>query len=320
MEKAVGDAVFAGTINEAGSFEYQVSAAASHSTLARIIRGGIGPRQPRGLQRFVDQFSKWYTPIVFAIALLVAVLPPLFMGGAWLDWLYRALVMLVIACPCALVISTPVSIVSGLSAAARKGILIKGGVYLEQGKDLQWLALDKTGTITHGKPVLTDSLSLQADLSARNQQWAASLARAPTTQFPKPSPMRLKRKMALLDVNDFAALAGRGTQGRVAGTDLLLGNARLLQEQGLLTPVLAAQIEALEMQGKTVVTLMTPTEALALFAVADTIKQQHAPFKSYTIWASKPSCSRVTTPTPLAPSPSKRAQMRPKAICCPSTN
>ena len=274
VEKAVGDAVFAGTINEAGSFEYQVSAAANHSTLARIIaavESAQGSRAPT--QRFVDQFSKWYTPIVFAIALLVAVLPPLFMGGAWLDWLYRALVMLVIACPCALVISTPVSIVSGLSAAARKGILIKGGVYLEQGKDLQWLALDKTGTITHGKPVLTDSLSLQADLSARNQQWAASLAARSDHPVSKAIANAAQaQNVALLAVDDFAALAGRGTQGRVAGTDLLLGNARLLEEQGLDTPELAAQINALETQGKTVVTLMTPTEALALFAVADTIK------------------------------------------------
>ena len=274
VEKAVGDAVFAGTINEAGSFEYQVNAAASHSTLARIIaavESAQGSRAPT--QRFVDQFSKWYTPIVFAIALLVAVLPPLFMGGAWLDWLYRALVMLVIACPCALVISTPVSIVSGLSAAARKGILIKGGVYLEQGKDLQWLALDKTGTITHGKPVLTDSLSLQVDLNARNQQWAASLAARSDHPVSKAIANAAQaQNVALLDVNDFAALAGRGTQGRVAGTDLLLGNARLLEEQGLYTPELAAQINALETQGKTVVTLMTPTEALALFAVADTIK------------------------------------------------
>ena len=274
VEKAVGDAVFAGTINEAGSFEYQVNAAANHSTLARIIaavESAQGSRAPT--QRFVDQFSKWYTPIVFAIALLIAVLPPLFMGGAWLDWLYRALVMLVIACPCALVISTPVSIVSGLSAAARKGILIKGGVYLEQGKDLQWLALDKTGTITHGKPVLTDSLSLQADLNARNQQWAASLAARSDHPVSKAiANAALAQNVALLTVDDFAALAGRGTQGRVAGTDLLLGNARLLEEQGLYTPELAAQINALETQGKTVVTLMTPTEALALFAVADTIK------------------------------------------------
>ena len=274
VEKNIGDTVFAGTINEAGSFEYRVSAAATQSTLARIIaavESAQGSRAPT--QRFVDQFSKWYTPIVFAIALLVAIVPPLLMGGAWSEWFYRALVMLVIACPCALVISTPVSIVSGLSAAAKKGILIKGGVYLEQGKDLQWLALDKTGTLTHGKPVLTDMQSLQADLSAQNQQWAASLAARSDHPVSKAIAKAAQEQgVNLVAVDDFAALAGRGTQGRIQGENLFLGNARLLQEQGLLTPDLAAQIDALEQQGKTVVTLMNAQHALALFAVADTIK------------------------------------------------
>jgi hypothetical protein len=149
--------VFAGTINESGSFEYRVTALANNSTLARIIHAveaAQGSRAPT--QRFVDQFARWYTPVVFGVAIAVALLPPLFMGAAWLDWIYRALVLLVVACPCALVISTPVSIVSGLAAAARHGILIKGGVYLEEGRKLRWLALDKTGTITHGKPAQTD--------------------------------------------------------------------------------------------------------------------------------------------------------------------
>jgi Cd2+/Zn2+-exporting ATPase len=123
-------------------------------------RGSARAKAPT--QRFVDQFARVYTPIVFAIALAVAVLPPLLMGGVWHDWIYKALVLLVIACPCALVISTPVTIVSGLAAAARHGILIKGGVYLEEGRKLAWLALDKTGTITHGKPVQTD-FELRAD-------------------------------------------------------------------------------------------------------------------------------------------------------------
>ncbi|MXJ60004.1 HAD-IC family P-type ATPase, partial [Escherichia coli] len=134
-----------------------VTAAASDSTLARIIHAveaAQGSRAPT--QRFVDQFARLYTPIVFAVALAVAIVPPLVFGATWLDWIYKALVLLVIACPCALVISTPVSIVSGLAAAAKRGILIKGGVYLEEGRKLKWLALDKTGTITHGKPAQTD--------------------------------------------------------------------------------------------------------------------------------------------------------------------
>ena len=156
VEKTEGDAVFAGTINESGSFEYTVTAAAGDSTLARIIHAveeAQGARAPT--QRFVDQFARVYTPVVFAIALAVAVLPPLLLGGDWFTWIYKALVLLVIACPCALVISTPVTIVSGLAAAARQGILVKGGVYLEEGRKLKWLALDKTGTITDGKPAQT---------------------------------------------------------------------------------------------------------------------------------------------------------------------
>src|ERR1700684_728208 len=128
VDKTIGDAVFAGTINQAGSFDYRVTAAASNTPLARIIHAveeAQGTKAPT--QRFVDQFARVYTPIVFAAALAVAVLPPLLFGGQWHEWVYKALVMLVIACPCALVISTPVTIVSGLAAAARKGILIKGG-------------------------------------------------------------------------------------------------------------------------------------------------------------------------------------------------
>ena len=177
VDKTEGDAVFAGTINESGSFDYRVTAAASNSTLARIIHAveeAQGARAPT--QRFVDQFARVYTPIVFALALAVAVLPPLLMGGVWHDWIYKALVLLVIACPCALVISTPVTIVSGLAAAARHGILIKGGVYLEEGHKLTWLALDKTGTITHGKPVQTD-FELCGNVSVENcRRLAASLA------------------------------------------------------------------------------------------------------------------------------------------------
>ncbi|MBF3222951.1 potassium-transporting ATPase subunit KdpB, partial [Pseudomonas aeruginosa] len=151
VEKEVGEPVFAGSINGEGALEYRVTRRADDSTLARIIHAveeAQGSRAPT--QRFVDSFARVYTPVVFLIALATAVLPPLLFGGAWLDWIYRALVLLVIACPCALVISTPVTIVSGLSAAARLGILIKGGVFLELGRKLSWVALDKTGTITFG--------------------------------------------------------------------------------------------------------------------------------------------------------------------------
>lgn len=274
VEKAAGDKLFAGTINQAGALEYRVTAAAGQSTLARIIKAveeAQGARAPT--QRFVDQFSRLYTPVVFIVALALAVIPPLFMAGAWFDWVYRALVLLVVACPCALVISTPVTIVSGLAAAARKGILIKGGVYLEGGRKLDFLALDKTGTITHGKPVQTDAKVLDPLFEGRAQALAASLAdrsdhpvSGAISQFAK------AQNLPLSEVSEFAALAGRGVRGDIDGETYHLGNHRLVEELGLCSPELEAQLDTLERQGKTVVLLLDRSGPLALFAVADTVK------------------------------------------------
>ena len=274
VEKAAGDKLFAGTINQAGALEYRVTAAAGHSTLARIIKAveeAQGARAPT--QRFVDTFSRIYTPVVFALALAVAIIPPMFLAGAWFDWVYRALVLLVVACPCALVISTPVTIVSGLAAAARKGILIKGGVYLEGGRKLDFLALDKTGTLTHGKPVQTDAKVLDPLFEGRAQALAASLAdrsdhpvSAAIAQFGK------AQGLALSEVSGFAALAGRGVRGDIDGHTYHLGNHRLVEELGLCSPQLEAQLDELERQGKTVVLLLDRSGPLALFAVADTVK------------------------------------------------
>ncbi|MGE7964942.1 heavy metal translocating P-type ATPase [Pseudomonas sp. NPDC089918] len=274
VEKAIGDKVFAGTINQSGSLEYTVTAAANNSTLARIIHAveqAQGARAPT--QRFVDSFSKIYTPAVFILALAVAVIPPLFMDALWFDWIYRALVLLVVACPCALVISTPVTIVSGLAAAARKGILVKGGVYLEHGHKLDYLALDKTGTLTHGKPVQTDYLSLDpiadeiapaiaAALAGRSDHPVSlAIANAAADKHPVP-----------LIVDNFEALAGRGVRGELNGELYHLGNHRLVEELGLCSPALEEQLFALEKQGKSVVLLLNKSGPLALFAVADTVK------------------------------------------------
>ncbi|NUT86029.1 cadmium-translocating P-type ATPase [Pseudomonas corrugata] len=272
VEKTVGDKVFAGTINQAGELEYRVTAAADHSTLARIIHAveqAQGSRAPT--QRFVDRFSKIYTPAVFALALAVTVIPPLFMGAAWFDWIYRALVLLVVACPCALVISTPVTIVSGLAAAARKGILVKGGVYLEGGYKLDYLALDKTGTITHGKPIQTDYMALDPTVETTAPALAASLAAR--------SDHPVSRAIAAVDkqstpqpVDNFEALPGRGVRGDINGQTYHLGNHRLVEDLGLCSPELEEKLFALEKQGKSVVLLLDGSGPLALFAVADTVK------------------------------------------------
>ncbi len=274
VEKVEGDPVFAGTINESGSFEYEVIAVARDSTLARIIHAveaAQGTRAPT--QRFVDQFARVYTPIVFALAVGVALLPPLLFGGAWFEWVYKALVLLVIACPCALVISTPVTIVSGLAAAARHGILIKGGVYLEEGRKLVWLALDKTGTITHGKPAQTDFAVLDDTQEADVRSIAASLASRSDHPVSCALAEAAKRDgVAIRNVDEFEALPGRGTQGLIDGRRYNLGNHRLIHESGLCSDALEARLTALEMQGKTVILLTDEQGVQALFAVADTVK------------------------------------------------
>ena len=275
IEKTIGDKVFAGTINQAGALEYRVTAAANNSTLARIIHAveqAQGSRAPT--QRFVDSFSKIYTPLVFVFALAVAVIPPLFMGGVWFDWIYRALVLLVVACPCALVISTPVTIVSGLAAAARKGILVKGGVYLESGHKLDFLALDKTGTITHGKPVQTDYLPLDPLVTDSAVVLAASLAsRSDHPVSLAVATAAVDKNLQLSAVDNFAALAGRGVRGEIDGKLYHLGNHRLVEELGLCSPALEAKLFALEEQGKTVILLCDNSGPMALFAVADTVKE-----------------------------------------------
>lgn len=274
VEKSVGDNVFAGTINTSGSFEYRVTAESTHSTLARIIHAveeAQGARAPT--QRFVDQFAKVYTPAVFAFAMAVALVPPLLLGGGWHDWVYRALVLLVIACPCALVTSTPVTIVSGLAAAARHGILVKGGVYLEEGHKLAWLAFDKTGTITHGKPALTNTALLDQPAGLDAVRIATSLAAR--SDHPISHAIAIAGQQngtVLLDATDFSAIPGRGVRGTIGGVQYQLGNHRLIHEIGVCIPLLEAQLGELEEQGKTVILLTDGERVLVLFAVTDTVK------------------------------------------------
>ncbi|MWL89841.1 heavy metal translocating P-type ATPase [Cupriavidus sp. SW-Y-13] len=279
VDKVPGDPLFAGSINQSGELEYTVTAPADDSTLSRIIHAveaAQGSRAPT--QRFVDQFAKIYTPVVFAIALGVAVVPPLWMGEPWLAWIYKALVLLVIACPCALVISTPVTIVSGLAAAARKGILVKGGVYLEQGHRLTWLALDKTGTLTHGKPAQTDMAMLVDDVP---QARAIAASLAARSDHPVSRAVAIAAEadgVAGFEVQDFEAVAGQGVRGTVDGIAYRLGNHRMIHDLGACSPALEARLEAIERQGRTIVMLASVSpdggaRALALFGVADTVRE-----------------------------------------------
>jgi Cd2+/Zn2+-exporting ATPase len=275
VAKVIGDTVFAGTINETGSFEYRVTAAQTNSTLSRIIKAveeAQGSRAPT--QRFVDQFAKIYTPIVFLMAVIVAVAPPLMFGLPWIDWVYKALVLLVIACPCALVISTPVTIVTGLAAAAKAGILIKGGVYLEEGRKLKLLALDKTGTITQGKPVVTDFITLKDDVNALSI--AAALAGRSDHPVSSAVSMHWQKNMngaVLGEITEFAAITGRGVKGRHGGQWIYLGNHRMVEELGICSPETESVLNKLEAEGKTTVVICDETAPLAIIGVADTIRQ-----------------------------------------------
>lgn len=274
VDKAIGDPVFAGTINTTGMFEARVSSAANGTLLARIIHAveqAQGSRAPT--QQFVDRFASIYTPAVFVLALAVCLLTPWLMDWTWLQAIYKALVLLVIACPCALVISTPVTIVSGLAAAAHRGILIKGGVHLEGARKIKAIALDKTGTITQGKPKLiaTEVLPTGQEES-QVLRWASDLA----SHSDHPVSKAIAHGLGVRgngQLGSFTALPGRGIEGRSAEHQLILGNHRLIEDRGLCSPQIEARLAEHEAQGRTVTMLASSIQVLAIFAVADTIKE-----------------------------------------------
>lgn len=272
VDKTIGDPVFAGTINQSAELEFRVTAAASNTTLARIIHAveaAQGSRAPT--QRFVDRFAAIYTPGVFVLALAVALLSPWLAGWTWMASIYKALVLLVIACPCALVISTPVTVVSALAAAARRGILIKGGTYIEEARKIRAIALDKTGTITEGKPKLVETAILDGSDGEAWLSVAGSLSSRSDHPVSKAIAAGLNR--ITTEVTGFTAIAGRGVSGKVNGSQYMMGNHRLIEELGLCSPALEAQLKVQEEAGRTVTLLASSSAVLMLFAVADTIKE-----------------------------------------------
>jgi Cd2+/Zn2+-exporting ATPase len=273
VDKAPGDAVFAGTINTTATIEVRVTALPSNSVLSRIIHAveqAQGSRAPT--QQFVDKFAAIYTPAVFVLALGVAIFTPWLMDWTWAQAIYKALVLLVIACPCALVISTPVTVVSGLAAAARRGILIKGGVHLEGARKIKVVALDKTGTITEGKPVLVDSEFVTSDVPEwQVLRWAADLSAHSDHPVSKAIAKSLDPGSSVLQ--DFKVIAGRGVEALVDGQLLILGNHRLIEDRKLCSSSIEARLAELEALGRTVTMLASQTQVLVIFAVADTIKE-----------------------------------------------
>lgn len=272
VDKKPGDSVFAGTINESGTLEFCVTALSDDTVVARIIKAVEEAQEASApTQRFVDRFAAIYTPLIFLVALCVAVATPFLFGWTWLQALYKALVMLVIACPCALVIATPVTVVSGLVSAARHGILMKGGVYLEEARNIRVVALDKTGTITEGKPRLLDTKIISENFPENDiLDWAAGLADSSGHPVSRAIASGLNRTARA--VSGFTDLPGRGVSGTIEGHSLIMGNHRMIEEKGLCRPDVHRLLLEYEKQGYTVTVLASGREVLAIFAVADTIK------------------------------------------------
>jgi len=280
VEKSVGDTVFAGTINGDGSLEIETTKAANDTTLSRIIQMVEDAQSSKApAQRFVDAFAKIYTPAVMVLALVLAVAPPLLFGQPWMDWIYRALVLLVIACPCALVIATPVSVVSGLTALARRGVLVKGGAYLEALGSLKSLALDKTGTITEGKPKVVE-IQRVTDASAKE---VLRIAAAIDTHSTHPLAQAIvrhaeKKGISFSPCDDYQGVKGRGAEGRIDGHAYFVGNHRFAHELAVCSEELEARLAKIEEAARSVVVVGHKPhddckgEVIGVLAIADTIR------------------------------------------------
>lgn len=276
VDKTSGDQVFAGTLNGHGALQVRSAKRANDTTLARIIHAVEEAQASRApSQTFVDRFARVYTPAVVGLAVLIALIPPLIGFGSWNTWTYRALAMLVIACPCALVISTPVSIVSGLTAAARAGVLIKGGAFLEAAGAVSAVFFDKTGTLTEGRPAVTDVIPLQG----RSRDDVLRYAGAVEQHSEHPLARAIRDEVAALaialpDGRDFEALPGSGARAQVDGDVIYVGNERLARSLGVMEPTLDATLQRLEHDGRTVVVVASRREPLGIVAIADRVRSE----------------------------------------------
>jgi Cd2+/Zn2+-exporting ATPase len=273
VARQAGDEVFAGTINEDGAIEFRATKAAADTTLARIIRMVEEAQSRRApAEQWVEKFARYYTPAMMILALLVAVIPPLFVGG-WSRWFYEALVLLVIACPCALVISTPVSIVAGLTAAARAGLLIKGGSYLEAAARIKVFAMDKTGTLTRGIPEVQEVVPLNGH--DRGELLARTAALEAHSEHPLAAAVLRKARaeqVTPLLAENFRALKGRGAEGTIDGRSYWVGSDRLLHEKGTEDPEIHARIQQMEDAGHSVVVVGSDRHVCGLVSVADSVR------------------------------------------------
>lgn len=280
VEKQLDDEVFAGTLNEEGVLEVKVTKKVTDTTIAKIIHlveEAQGERAPA--QAFVDKFAKYYTPFIIIMALLIVVVPPLFFGGDWNKWLYQGLSILVVGCPCSLVISTPVSIVSAIGNAAKNGVLVKGGVYLEEIGHLRAIAFDKTGTLTKGKPVVTDFITTSSDTGINYLSIISSLESL--SQHPLASAILNEADKTNVDyksiqIEDFQSITGKGLTGIHQNIRYYIGSPKLFSASVIEETAVKVQYRQFQEQGKTAMYFGTDEQILGVIAVADEVRDSSA--------------------------------------------
>ena len=277
IEKQIKDEIFAGTLNEEGILEVEVTKHVNDTTIAKIIHlveEAQGERAPA--QAFVDKFAKYYTPSIMAISALIIIIPPLFFGGDWNKWLYQGLSLLVVGCPCSLVISTPVSIVSAIGNSAKNGVLVKGGIYLEEIGGLKAIAFDKTGTLTKGTPSVTDFVV--SDTNQENQYLSIISALEILSQHPLASAIlkeadRRESNYQMIDIMNFKSVTGKGIKGDYQGATYFVGSPKLFDSELIRQASVMKNYEKLQEQGKTVMIFGTEQNILAIIAVADELRK-----------------------------------------------
>ena len=277
--KVPGSDVFAGTINQDGALEITTTKPFQDTTLARIVKlVGDAQSQRSPSEQWVEQFARYYTPIVLVLALLVMIVPPLFSDGIWTKWFYEGLVLLVVSCPCALVISTPVSIVAAITSAARNGVLIKGGPFIEVPARLQAIALDKTGTLTEGRPQVRQVIPLLKD---HTESMVLEVAAALEARSTHPLAAAITAEAARRGISpkaaeNFQAIPGKGAVATVDGRVVWLGSHRHLEERGQESADMHQQLEDLASQGLTVVVVGEEDHVCGFITLADQIRPNAA--------------------------------------------
>jgi Cd2+/Zn2+-exporting ATPase len=278
VPKQPGSLVYAGTFNQRGALEIITTHRSTDSTLARIVHLiQEAHRKKAPSQSFIESFARYYTPAVFLLAIGIAIVPPFVFGQPAGDWFYRALVLLVIACPCALVISTPVTIVSALTNAARRGILVKGGKYLELLANVGSVALDKTGTLTQGKPRVTDIVPLNSVSPRELLRIAAAIELKSEHHLAGAFLDKLAEEGVSVDdirIDRFDSITGRGVRGTIDNATYIAGNHQLIEEMGLCSPDLETIFFKLEAEGKTVVAVAREKEVMGVMGIVDPLRTE----------------------------------------------